>query len=515
MNRSARALQATAVVSAFGYAGQLISLFSIPVFLSTLGTDGYGAMLVALSFMSYLGFADAGLSSGAMVMMAHANGRDDRGQIAHIVRHAAGLALLSGVVILCVVVGMLLFARAGLRLPMFASDPANDRLVGIVAAQMILTLQHSVFYNLFHALQEGYWPAFYQGMGRLAGAGLGLAAAWVWQKPEAVLIAQLMCTAVTGTLCALHAWRAHPWAFRAGTWTERQQFVAQGRIGAKTSLVQLGRTLSGTAPTMAISSLLGAGAVPFYTIPFTLLTLGFTPFATWVANLQGAFGEAFSRGAVDWLRASFRRTIEITLLGGALGVAIFLAAGDRFVELWTHQRIGIASEVALAVSALVFLSTVASQGQTLLVSLNRHRRSAIAETLQGVASLVIVPLSVRWLGVAGGAVGSALCVSVFLGPVLFRECRHHLGAAGLPAVSFLARVGVVGLVTYAGAWVAMEGLRSGGAGEVVTLIATAVAAVVMYGGAACALRLLSVADLQGLLQRITAVLSPVRTPRHS
>jgi O-antigen/teichoic acid export membrane protein len=92
MNRSSRAFRATLVNSIFGYTAQGLSVIAIPLYLSTLGAEGYGLMVTVLSFMGYFSFADAGLSWGSMVLIAHAHGRSNKAEIAHIVRHAILLA---------------------------------------------------------------------------------------------------------------------------------------------------------------------------------------------------------------------------------------------------------------------------------------------------------------------------------------------------------------------------------------------------------------------------------------
>src|SRR5271165_4393413 len=100
MSRFQRVLRATVIESGFGYAAQALSLVSLPLFLATLGAEGYGLMVTVLAFTGYLNFADAGLSWGSMVLISHAHGQQDREKIAHITRHSAVLAAGSGLVAL-------------------------------------------------------------------------------------------------------------------------------------------------------------------------------------------------------------------------------------------------------------------------------------------------------------------------------------------------------------------------------------------------------------------------------
>ena len=440
MSRALRGLRSTAVVSVLGYAAQGLSLVAIPLFLKTVGAEGYGLMVTVMAFMGYLTFADAGLSWGSMILIAQAEGRGDRAGIAHIVRHSALLAVGSGGVAALALAGILGAAALGWRLPMFAAHPEADWLLLIAGGGLILNLQFGIVYNLLHGLQEGYWAGAYQGAGRLLGLVGAMGVAWLTQSVAGMLLVQVAANGIVGLVALVHAWRRHPWAFRAGDWTDRGQYEAQLRVGGKNLLLQVGRTLGGTAPTLAISSVLGPAWVPFYTIPLSLLSLFFAPIASWSASMQSAYGEAWESGAKDWVRRTFRLTLERAQVLGSLGVGLFLALGDHFIRWWTHGRVWLEPAVAMSIAATVLLGAWLSAGQFLLTGLNRHRRAATAEVANGLLALLFVTQAVRWWGLAGlgpGMCAAALATSAW---VLPREVRFQLGASCLPAWTFMLKV---------------------------------------------------------------------------
>lgn len=439
-DREHRALRTTVVASTFGYLAQALSLVAIPLFLGTLGASGYGLMVTVMAFMGYLCFADAGLSWGSMILIAQAHGRDGKTEIAHIIRHSAVLAIGSGGVVALALGVLSLAASAGWRLPMFAAYPEADRLILIAGVQLALTLQFSVFYNLFQGLQEGHWTGIYQGMSRVLGLGGGMIAAWLTHDVGTVMLVQLALTVLCGITAAGHARHRHPWAFAAGSWTDWAQYQAQLRIGAKNFLLQIGRTLSGTAPTLAISSILGPAMVPLYTVPTTLLTLFFTPLNSWNGSLQCAYGEAWTGGAREWVRSAFRKTIERTLLLGGAGVALFLVLGDPFVRFWTQQRLQIDAATALSVSAIVMLTALLAAAQFLLAALNRHRQAGLAEVANGLIAILLVGLAVRWIGLGGVGVGVVAAAFLTSGWVLHREVHRQLGTGSFPPTSFFLKI---------------------------------------------------------------------------
>ncbi len=490
MSRTARAFHTTLVVSGFGYASQGLSLFAIPLFLSTVGIDAYGLMVTVMASVGYLNFADAGLSWGSMILIAQAHGRGSRTEIAHVVRHAVVLAAGSGVVAALAVGSVLLAASAGWRLPMFARHPEADRLVLIAGLQLIITFQFGIFYNLFQGLQEGYWTGLYQGLGRMLGLGGSMVAAWLTHSIEAVMLVQLVMTLVSGAASAVHAWKLHPWAFSKGTWFDGSQYRIQLRIGAKNFLLQIGRTLSGTAPTLGISSILGPAAVPFYTVPATLLGLFFTPINSWNASMQSAYGEAWTSGAVDWARAAFRKSLEKALILGGLGIGVFLALGNTFIRLWTHERLWMDPAMAASIAAMVGTGAFVAAGEFLLTGLNRNRKAAFAELAAGVLALALVPLAVRWMGLGAvglGAIAATLASSAW---VVHREIRSNLGGQCFPSASFIVRLLVAAASGGAAAALAAGlGDQHGARMAIVHLALGAVSGVAVFGTVAFILRL--------------------------
>ncbi len=502
MSRSLRAFRSTVVVSALGYAAQGLSLVAIPLFLKTVGAEGYGLMVTVMAFMGYLNFADAGLSWGSMILVAQADGRRDRAAVAHIVRHSALLALGSGLVVVAAVTVILSAASLGWRFPMFAGHPESDRLLLIAGAQLALNLQFGVVYNLFQGLQEGYWTGVYSGLGRLAGLAASMIAAWTTGRVDVMMLAQFGCTAAAGIAAYVHAARVHPWAVATGPWTDRAQYAAQLRVGGKNFLLQIGRTLGGTAPTLAISSIIGPAAVPAYTVPLTLITMFFSPITSWNASMQSAYGEAWESGDRDWVRTAFRATLERALLLGGLGLALFLPLSGGFIELWTHGRLQVTLPAAVSIAAIASVSAVLSAGQFLLTGLNRHRRAALAELCNGILALLLVPLFVHLAGLAAVGAGVVIAALLTSGWMLWTEISSLLGRTSFPAGSFLGRIFVAIAGGGAAAGAVFHGTHLGN--PILSLFAGLTAGVGAYFAIGVGLKLVGGGDVQqlrGLLRR--------------
>lgn len=461
MNRVSRAARAAILFTGFGYAAQALSLAAIPLYLSSIGANGYGLMVLTMSFMGYLNFADAGLSWGSMILIGQAHGLQDRALIGKIVRNSAVLATGSGAVVLVAVAIVIWLATNSHRLPMFAEHPEADVLILIGGIQLVVTLQAGVFFNLFQGLQEAYWTAFYQGLGRLVSTCSMMGVAWVTHSVQSVMLAQLLVNGLFAIACALHAWKRHPWIFSGGTWIDSEQLKLQVRTGFKVFLLQIGRTLIATAPVMAISSTLGPASVPLYTIPTTLLQIAFMPLNAWSTSLHSAYGEAWASGNRSWVVDVFRRTLERGLFWGACGAALFLPLAIPFISLWTGGRIVLPSLMPLAVVGIAFTGWFTMTGQYLLSGLNLQRKVAIAEIICGVIVIGVSPVMVQWFGPPGVAVGllvPALAISIRR---MVTEVKVHVSPNAFPAWATFFRVLLI-LIIAGGAGCLLVATTDGG-----------------------------------------------------
>jgi O-antigen/teichoic acid export membrane protein len=511
-SRFRRAFGTTAVVTGFGYASQLLSLVALPVYLTTLGPGGYGLMVTVMALMGYLAFADAGLSWGSMILIAQASGRDSRTEIAHVLRHSAVLAMGSGLVVLLALGVILSCAGHSWRLPMFAGHPEADRLTAIAGIQLAIILQFSVIYNLFNGLQEGYLTGIYQGLGRLLGVAGSMVVALRMRSVAGVMIVQFSFAIAGGVAALVHAYIRHRWAFEPGTFADPAQYKAQIRVGAKSFLLQIGRTLASTAPTFGISSVFGPAAVPLYTVPTTLLSTFFGPINTWNASMQSAYGEAWTSGSKAWTVNAFRKTLERALLFGGYGVALFLALGDPFIRLWTHNRLWLNPAMAASVTAIAIIGTLILGSEYLLTGLNRHRRASIAEIINGLVAMALVPLMARWMGM--GSVGIAIAGAALFtsGWVLPIEIRSRLGPGCFPPISFFARVIGATAAAVAACAAAPQPGGDGFPGTVLRLLSGALIGSISYVAAVIALQLVSIGGIVSIGRRLTR-LGPLQTKR--
>ena len=105
MTRLRKAAKAALVNQAFGWISLLLSLVTVPLYLSWLGPERYGLFLTGVAFSSFLMFSDAGVNWASILLIGQANGRGDKAGIATIVRTSFPLAFASSLLVAIIILG--------------------------------------------------------------------------------------------------------------------------------------------------------------------------------------------------------------------------------------------------------------------------------------------------------------------------------------------------------------------------------------------------------------------------
>jgi len=453
MSSLRKAAKATVAVQVFSGVSTLLSLITVPLYLSWLGQERYGLLLTGLAFSGYLMFSDAGLNWASMLLIARANGREERSRIASIVRNSFPLAACSALLVIIIVTSGYFALTSAHSISWLPSHPEFPGLLIAIGASAVASLGLGPFYNLLIGLQDTTLAAVYQGSGRLVGtltavvvASSGAPLGWVYAGNIAGAL-------LAGLFAAIHCRTRHPWAFAPGPLWESAQIRQQLRTGVKSLTMQVGNVLWGTAPVFAISFVAGAQFVPYYTIPMTLLNAPLGILSSFSANLQPGYGEAMGRGDLNWIAGTVQQILRrVLLLLGLLGSG-FAFLSPPFVSLWTQYRIELSPLMVGNVLAFAFVASLVSVFRFALTGINRHRFASFTDLAGGALAMTTAPLIVahfgyEWSGSAVAVIGIFTC-----GIVMPWELRKSLAHRSLyPPFSFCLRLLAVVTLTALAGW---------------------------------------------------------------
>lgn len=427
MGRLKRAMQATVVTQGFAITAMLLSLLTVPLYLQWLGDERYGVLLTGMAFASYLMFADAGLTWASILLIAQANGRGDRTEIAAIIRTNALLVTLSSLLVLGLILGayFILMAR-----PAILGALGHEEMPGLllaIGASAILSLLISPIYGLFMGVQEMHLSSMYQGIGRLVGLIASVLVATTSAPLGWVFGANVAAVFVVSLIAAVHCYLRHAWAFKAGPFWDRQQIQVQLRTGAKSLTMQVGNVLSGTAPLLAVSSFAGAAWVPYLSIPLALLNAPLNLLNSFNAILQPGYGEAMGREEQAWIAETIRSILGLGWVFIGVLASGFLILAQPFILLWTLGKVEVPPMMLLSVVLIGGSAAVMGVFRFALTGINRHRVAGFSELACGLSSLIACTLAVKMGGFSFVGVGALAAVLLTSGWVLPAQLKKALG----------------------------------------------------------------------------------------
>lgn len=501
MSRVGTALKATAVHQAFELIAMLLSLVLIPVSLARLGQEGYGLYLTGVAWASYLMFSNGGLSAATMILISQAHGVGNAEEIARVVRTARALVLIAALIVMAVSAALFFaLSNGSLAAQLKLTHPDAPLLSLVVAAQVVISLLMSPFYDLLIGVGRLQLVSLVQGCGRLAVQLLSLVLLLLNLPVWAVFAASPICLLVSGTVAVFAAKRVEPEALASRPRLEKAQAMLQLRAGAKSLGLHVGGTLMGTAPIFALTAVGGPALVPFYAVPNRIFSVAAGALLSFNALMQPAFGEAWARRDLTWLRDTARALLRQTL---ALSVGIgagLIALGPEFVRAWTAGRLSVSTVMVTGIALAGAMQAIVGVMKYMLSGMNRHRAAAASELASGALAMALCWSLARFVSadwVAYGVFAAAIVTSALLMPY---ELSRYLEARLTPAPSNLRWIALLGLSVVALGWGTRLGLDWLRAPAVLSLGVAA-----LCSGAA----FFSILQLGGLVD----VLAPLRRAR--
>jgi len=414
-------------------AALLALLISIPLTIHYLGAERYGMWMTIASLVAMLSSADFGIGNGLMNMISESYGKEDWDAAAHYV--SSGFFSLS-------VVGSAILSAAFLVYPhvqwqrwfnvtsAVAVREAGPTLLVLVAC-VAVSIPLSVTWRVQLGFQQGYignlWVIFGHFLGLIgvvAGVrnrvGLPLLVLSVAGAPA---VAALLNTGYTFFI-------AKPWLRPRFSLMRSQCVKRLLGLGMLFFVFQLALVVGFQSDNVVLAHILGAAKVPVYAVTTRMfsvvgLLMGFV-----IAPLWPAYGEAFARGDIAWLKRTLFRSIVLVLsicIPANIGL---IFAGRWLLRLWVGPQIDPSFLLLLGIGLSQTLMAIVSPLSAFLNGLNVLGKQAFFALLMAVTNITVSIYLTRRIGVPGVIYGSVIAESIFFLLPFTLLVRHTL--ASLP-----------------------------------------------------------------------------------
>jgi O-antigen/teichoic acid export membrane protein len=389
---------------------------SVPLTLGYLGSERFGVWMTLSALIALLGFTDLGIGNSLLNGVAHAAGRDDRTLIRANV--SSGIAML-----LAVAVGSgLLFAAiydhiAWAQVFNVRSGAALDE-AGPAAAVLVVcflvAMPAGAFQQVRLGLQQGWVNSIFVGVGNLGGLALVV---WAIQMrlglPWLVLAmvgAPLLATLVNGFALMVRS----PWlrpSLHDVDFTIARSLL---RVGLLFVVLQLAVAAAFTSNSLIIAAMIGPSAVADYAVVSKLFMIPTLLVGFALGPLWPAYREALSRGDVQWVRRTFRRSIRLSLaVAGPVSAALVLL-GLPVIAVWVGtSSVQPTFGLVLAIGIWTPLVAVGTAVAMLLNGAQVMRFQVVTAVLMATANILLSIALTSWIGVPGVVWGSIIAYSAF------------------------------------------------------------------------------------------------------
>lgn len=408
--------------------GILASLITVPLTYRYLGPEQYGLWMVLASIIAAMGFADLGIGLGLVNAISEAHGKDDRGLARQYFTSAFGMLLT--IAILLAVAGAVAYPFVpwmrlfNVKSPAVAAEGA--RALVVLYAWFVINIPLDVASRVQTGFQKGYVPQVIRTAGSIA-----------------TLVALLVVIALHGSLpwlvfgstvgsivsTVVNAWvlfYRDPWLLPA---LHTFHFGAAKKIlnlGLMFFVLQVAVVLGYTSDNIVITQVMGAAAVAAYAVPQKL----FSPIAQLIGMavmpLWPAYGEALSRGDVDWVRTTFWRSMKLVLAISVPSCALLAFTGPWILRVFFGKTMHAPMSLLIALAAWGVIAAISSSIAILLNGANYLKIQVIVAAIASICNLGLSILLTRRYGVIGVCLGSLITQIVLTIPICSLAVRNLL-----------------------------------------------------------------------------------------
>ncbi len=445
--RTRRAVMTWGAGAFYSAATILVGFVTTPILLRLLGAERLGANRAAGEWLGYLMLADLGMASAFGVLLVRA-WRDGPARVAGVTRFA--LRAMS-VVALVVVPAALVLAWLMPGLVRVDAGLAGELRWGAVVAGLGLALLPlGVFRTVLETAQRGYLVNAALVAQSLTITGLSLGLAWAGWGLVGLAVATVAGAAVFGGMTLWWGVRLLGGPVRAPA--ERVRLRELWSLSWPLAAAGAGNRVNLMTDAIVVGFLLGPAPVAVLLLTQRVILLAAAQVnalgnATWAA-----LAELLGAGDVRIFEARLAEVARLIVGCGTVLVGTVAAYDAHFVRLWVGREMyGGDGLAALTVAAAVvfgfvclFTWVIDTQGDT------RHRLAV--STTGSLLKLVLSVIFVKWLGLAGVALGTLcayLLTDAWYCPRLV--CRRYGVRAGAIGRS-VARGLIAGLPWAVGVW---------------------------------------------------------------
>lgn len=384
-----------------------VGFFLTPFIIHRLGDAAFGLWVLLTTFTGYYGLLDLGLRNAIIRYVARYSTTGERENLSRVVNTCIfsysilGIALL-GVTGLCAWKFQEFFhVTPGL-------EPTARTLLLVVGVGTALGMPLIVFGGVLEGLQRFRWLGNVQALGSVLRAVLIVS---LLNRGYGLLMLGVVTVGVN-LLSSLAYWMAvkrvvpqleYRWAH-----VENAMLKTLATFGLVTFWIGIAQTLRFQFDAIVIAGFLSLQAVTMFSVSSKIVS--------YVTMVVQSLAQVFTPMSSEFDAAGDKKQLcRVLLLGNRYSAlvmfplaALMLVLGKSFLRVWVGEAY-VASYSVLVILILPTTLYLAQAASTkVLYGMARHKMLAVVLFIEGVANLILSILLLRWFGIDGVAMGTAI-----------------------------------------------------------------------------------------------------------
>jgi O-antigen/teichoic acid export membrane protein len=389
---------------------------SVPLVVGYLGEERYGMWVTMSSLVGALGPLDLGIGYGLLTILSDADGRDDRETARRAV--TTSLAML----ILIASIAMLVFVAAYAVIPwarLFnVATPAAASEAGPAAAVLFTSFALGLPLGIVGLIQLAYQSNYVSSAWAIVGNLGSLAAIVLVVVSHGSLPVLVVALTWVGLIAALlngaFLFRGRRWLTPRRVDFDRRLVRPLLGVGGLFMVLQIAGLAGYQLDNFVVAQIMGAAAVPEYSIPLKLFSVAPTLLSFALTPLWPAYRESLARGDWAWISRTLKRSLLLAAAINIPAALFFTVAGPFVLHLWVGDHVHPTTELMVGLGIWLVLNTFNGPLAMLLNGANRMAFQAVCATFMAVGNVAVSVFLVYRIGVAGAIWGSIVAQTIFV-----------------------------------------------------------------------------------------------------
>ncbi len=374
-------------------------------------------------------FADIGVGQGLVNELSKASGNEDRIGAAESVSSAlcaigiaAILLLISG---LALAVGNDLAAFIGVRSPQVVAE--TNSAIMVYVTMFSFWLPFTLVSRVHVGFQEGFENAIWQTLASVTSMGAQLIAIRLQGDLVTLVICLCGVPALVGFANGVYLFRFQkPWLMPRVALVRIDKLKSLLRTGLSLFWLQLIGTLSLQSDNIIIARHLGVDQVADYSVVVRLFNVMGQLALMASSQLWGAYGEAYARRDLEWIRTALWTSNARTIGGLMAGSICLILFGQQALRWWTNDNVHVSIGLIVCIAIATVVTTMGYPCAIFLLSTNNLKFGAIVTPITAIATFAAKIVFVQHMGPSGLALGAAIPHLLLNSGPQFAYCRGLL-----------------------------------------------------------------------------------------